>query len=182
MSLNYSSHNNFNAGVDYTHYNSLFYQDFQDSRTDGMINDFTSDSKQKIDRIKVYADKSHEFAKDWSFNYGAEFTYATDYNMQKYNSRTETDMTGSNTDSNIKEYTYNAYAGFDKSFTETFSMSFSVIGEIGRASCRESMTTGLFILHLTLRMCLLPHISSSFHSLQINPIRIIGICRNRSDI
>ena len=129
MSLNYSSHNNFNAGVDYTHYNSLFYQDFQDSRTDGMINDFTSDSKQKIDRIKVYADKSHEFAKDWSFNYGAEFTYATDYNMQKYNSRTETDMTGSNTDSNIKEYTYNAYAGFDKSFTETFSMSFSVIGE-----------------------------------------------------
>ena len=129
ISLSYSSHNNFSAGMDYTHYNSLFYQDFQDSRTDGMINDFTSDSKQKIDRIKVYVDKSHEFAKDWSLNYGAEFSYATDYNMQKYNSRTETDMTGSNTDSSIKEYTYNAYAGFDKSFTEAFSMSFSVIGE-----------------------------------------------------
>lgn len=129
ISLSYSSHNNFSAGVDYTHYNSLFYQDFQDSRTDGVINDFTSDSKQKIDRIKVYVDKSHEFAKDWSLDYGAEFAYATDYNMQKYKSRTETDMTGLNTDSNIKEYTYNAYAGFDKSFTDAFSMSFSVIGE-----------------------------------------------------
>lgn len=129
ISLSFSSHDAFSAGVDYTRYNSLFYQDFQDTRTDGTINDFTSDSKQKIDRMKVYVDKSHEFAKDWSLNYGAEFTYTTDYNMQKYNSRTETDMTGSNTDSNIEEYTYNAYAGFDKSFTEAFSMSFSVIGE-----------------------------------------------------
>lgn len=129
ISLSYSSHNDFNAGVDYTHYNSKSYQDFLDNRTDGETNDFTSDSRQEIDRIKVYLDKSHELAKGWSLNYGAEFMYATDHNAQTYDSRTETDMTYLNTDSDIKEYTYNAYAGFDKSFTEAFSMSFSVVGE-----------------------------------------------------
>lgn len=129
VSLNYSSHGDFSAGVDYTHYNSLFYQDFQDSRTDGTISDFTSDSRQRIDRVKVYADKSHEFARGWSLNYGTSFMYAADYNMQKYHSRTETDMTGLNTDSNIKEYTYNLYAGFDKDFTDAFSMSLSAVGE-----------------------------------------------------
>ena len=88
-------------------------------------------------------------------------------------------MTGSNTDSNIKEYTYNAYAGFDKSFTETFSMSFSVIGEYYKLAKYDNWAV---YPTLDLTYVLLPHISSSFHSLQINPIRIIGICRNRSDI
>lgn len=160
ISINYSSHNNYNVGVDYTHYNSLFNQDFQDNRIDGMINDFISDSKQKIDRIKVYADKSHEFANGWSFNYGAEFMYATDYNMQKYNSRTETDMTELNTDSNIKEYTYNAYAGFDKSFTETFSMSFSVIGEYYKLAKYDN-----WAVYPTLDLTYVP---SSSHILQLS--------------
>ena len=55
--------------------------------------------------------------------------YASDYNMQKYASRTETDMSGSNTDSRIKEYTYNVNAGFDKKLTGKLSMSFSIAGE-----------------------------------------------------
>ena len=129
ISLNYSSHNNVSAGMDYTHYKSFFNQDFQDNRTDGVVNDFTSDSEQRIDRVKVYANKNCAPVKGWVFNYGAEFMYASDYNMQKYASRTETDMSGSNTDSRIKEYTYNVNAGFDKKLTGKLSMSFSIAGE-----------------------------------------------------
>lgn len=129
INLDYTSHTGLSLGIDYTHFKSLFFQDFQDRKADETINSFTSDSQQKIDRLKIYADKSHEFADGWSLNYGGELMYAMDYNFQKYNSKTGTDMTGLNTESHIKEYTANAYAGFDKSFSQKLSMSFSVTGE-----------------------------------------------------
>lgn len=129
VSLNYTSHTNFNLGIDYTYFKSLFFQDFRDRKTDETLNSFTSNSKQEIDRLKIYADKSHELANGWLLNYGTELMYATDYNMQKYNSTAETDMAGLNTESHIKEYTANVYTGFDKSFSPKLSMSFSVAGE-----------------------------------------------------
>lgn len=127
ISVSYAAHNDLNIGADYTYYKSLFYQNFKDTKADETVTSFTSDSRQKIDRIKLYADKSLELPKDWSLNYGGEFMYAANHNMQKYNP--EADMADLNSDSNIKEYTYNIYAGFDKSFSEKFSISLSAIGE-----------------------------------------------------
>jgi len=134
IDLNYLSGFGLSAGASYTYYNAPSTTDFQDTDNAGDRTDWISKSGQRINRFKFYLDQSHSLPKDWSLNYGAEFSYVNDHDYQKYTSNDGTDLSGSNTDSRINEYTYNLYAGFEKNFGKKFSMSLSMSGEYYKRS------------------------------------------------
>ena len=120
----YASGFGLSAGADYTYYLNENTQDFTDTEGDGTA--FMSGSRQRIDRWKAYADQSHTLPKEWKLNYGASFTYVNDRNAQHYSLP---EMSGQNSESHISEYTYNLYAGFDKTFNPQWSLSASTAVE-----------------------------------------------------
>lgn len=129
MDLNYLSGAGLSAGANYTWYNSPSTTGFQNTGQEGEQTAWVSRAGQRINRIRLYADQSHSMPKDWKLNYGTEFSYVNDHDYQTYISTDGTDLSGSNTDSKINEYTYNLYAGFEKSFGKGFSMLLSLSGE-----------------------------------------------------
>lgn len=124
LSLSYSSGIGLSVGADYTFYKNNTIQDY----TDSYGKDFLANSKQQIDRLTAYADQSHTLG-SWNLNYGGKFSYASDHSTQFYESRGSEDLSGLDTDNTLKEYTYNLYAGFDKSFSEKLSVSASLTSE-----------------------------------------------------
>ena len=129
VALSYASGFGLKAGADYTCYSDKSTQDFADTDGNGEKTAFVSDSEQRIDRWKLYADQSHALPEDWTLNYGISFTYVNDRNTQYYNLP---EMSQENTNSRIDEYTYNIYAGFDKSFSPQWSFSASAALEYYR--------------------------------------------------
>jgi hypothetical protein len=134
IDLNYLSGFGLSAGASYTWYNAPSTTGFQDTDQEGEQTAWISGAGQRINRIRLYLDQSHSLQKDWKLNYGTEFFYVKDHDYQKYTSLDGTDLSGSNTDSKIDEYTYNLYAGFEKSFSKRFSMSLSLSGEYYKRS------------------------------------------------
>jgi len=126
--LSYSSGFGLSAGIDYTFYKNHSTQNYKESMT-GKENAFDAMTKQDINRLSVYADQSHSLASDWKLNYGAKFMYASDKSSQVYKSSLKKDISDSDSYSRLREYTYNLYAGFEKSFSEKLSASFSLTGE-----------------------------------------------------
>lgn len=122
--LNYTSGFGLSAGADYTYYKDESTQDFTDTEAEPSA--FRSDSHQRIDRWKVYADQSHSLAKGWTLNYGTAFTYVNNRNSQRYDLP---EMSGMDSESRIDEYTYNVYAGFDKAFSPQWNLSASAAVE-----------------------------------------------------
>lgn len=134
LDLNYSSGSGLSAGASYTWYHSPSTTTFQNTDQDGEQTDWISGAGQRINRIRLYADQSHSLPEGWKLNYGTEFSYVRDHDYQTYTSTDGTDLSGSNTDSRINEYTYNLYAGFEKSFSQRFSMSLALNGEYYKRS------------------------------------------------
>lgn len=128
IGLDYASGFGLSTGVNYTYYRSSSTQDFEDNNQ-GTLTRFGADSRQKIDRWQVYADQTHNLPGDWTLNYGTSFAFANDHNTQFYTPHDGTDMSGSNTNSRIKEYTFNFYGGIVKSFNPKLTLSLSVAGE-----------------------------------------------------
>lgn len=124
LSLHYSTGIGLSLGADYTFYLNNQIQDYKDSYG----KDFLAHSKQQIDRLTAYADQSHTLD-SWTLNYGGKFAYASDHSKQYYESRGSEELSGLDTDNTLNEYTYNLYAGFDKSFSEKLSVSASLTGE-----------------------------------------------------
>ncbi len=124
VGVHYKSGAGTGVGVDYTFYKENTAQDYVDNTE----RDFMAYSKQQIDRLTAYVDQSHTLG-SWSLNYGGKFSYASDHSSQYYESRSSEDLSGLDTDNTLKEYTYDLYAGFDKSFSEQLSVSASLTGE-----------------------------------------------------
>lgn len=129
LSVDYSSDFGFTTGVNYTYYQSNFKQKFENKDNKDVLTLFDADARQKINRWKVYVDQSHNLFQEWTLNYGTSFMYANDHNTQFYTPKDGVDRSDQNSNSRIKEYTYNLYAGINKSFDEKFSISLSVAGE-----------------------------------------------------
>jgi len=125
--LNYSSGFGLKTGIEYTSYRDRTSQHFIENK-ENKENDFIANSKQSIDRYRIFADQSHSIG-TWTLNYGAQYQYATDHSSQNYHSRTGQDMSASNMDSKLKEYTGNFYAGFEKTIENNLSLSTSFTGE-----------------------------------------------------
>lgn len=120
----YKSGIGFSTGFDYTCYDNKSVQDFSDKET----RNFLSFSHQQIDRLSVYADQTHTL-KTWKLNYGGKFSFASDHSSQTYEPRNGEDLSSLNTDNTLKEYTYDLYAGLEKSFSDKLSVSASLTGE-----------------------------------------------------
>ncbi|MBP1617940.1 MAG: hypothetical protein H6Q14_1767 [Bacteroidetes bacterium] len=128
LAMNYTSGFGLSVGTDYTSYKKHSGQDYEEKLT-GKETAFTATSKQDINRLTLNADQSHILANKWTLNYGANFIYASDKSSQVYYSDKGKDLSSSNTQSALNEYTYQAYAGFSKEFSESFSLKASFTGE-----------------------------------------------------
>lgn len=125
--LNYTSGRGLKIGLEYTYYKDRTSQHFI-----GVIeskgNDFVTNSLQRINKYRLFVDQTHSFG-TWTLNYGAQYIYAKDHSSQKYHSLMGMEMSTSNMDSKLKEYTGNAYIGFEKTFCDKLSLSASITGE-----------------------------------------------------
>ncbi len=128
LDLSYTFASGLRAGVNYTYYDSQSTQNFDETGINNG-NGFISDFEQKVDRTKLYIDKSQGLPKNWRLDYGTSFLYAKDRNYQHYNPIGNPELPLVNTNSTLEEYTGNLYAGLGKSFTQQFSMNFSLAGE-----------------------------------------------------
>lgn len=131
INLDYTAAFGLNVGLDYTHFNSPSTQDFtNDLNTEKQH--FLVDEKQTIDRWNVYAGQNHELPRGWGLNYGINFTFAQEKSEQLYHLDPGTDLSVSNTDTHMREETYNFYAGTEKSFNDQLSMYLSLAEEYYR--------------------------------------------------
>lgn len=128
VELSYTSKFGLDAGANYTFYKSHTTQTYKESMI-GKEDAFNAQTKQNINRLSAYIDQTHSLPSEWQLNYGGEFMYASDNNSQTYQSRTNKDLSGSDSHSRLKEYTYNLYGGFEKTFTDKFALTFSLTGE-----------------------------------------------------
>lgn len=126
--VNYTSGFGLKTGADYTFFQSHTTQYYEEMMT-GKENQFEAYSKQDINRLSMYADQKFALGKNWTLNFGGRFMYASDRSSQRYHSLSGKDMTTSDSESNLDEYTYDFYAGFAKSFSEKLSLSASLTGE-----------------------------------------------------
>lgn len=131
VNLDYTAAFGLNVGLDYTHFNSPSTQDFTNYLNTGEQHFFV-DERQTIDRWNVYAGQNHDLPQGWGLNYGINFTFAREKSGQLYQLDAGTDLPVTNTDTHMREETYNFYAGTEKSFNDQLSMSLSLAGEYYR--------------------------------------------------
>lgn len=131
VNLDYTAAFGLNVGLDYTHFNSPSTQDFTNYLNTGEQH-FLVDERQTIDRWNVYAGQNHDLPQGWELNYGINFTFAREKSGQLYQLDAGTDLAVTNTDTHMREKTYNFYAGTEKSFNNQLSMSLSLAGEYYR--------------------------------------------------
>lgn len=131
VNLDYTAAFGLNVGLDYTHFNSPSTQDFT-NYLNTREQHFLVDERQTIDRWNVYAGQNHDLPQGWGLNYGINFTFAREKSGQLYQLDAGTDLPVTNTDTHMREETYNFYAGTEKSFNNQLSMSLSLAGEYYR--------------------------------------------------
>ena len=131
VNLDYTAAFGLNVGLDYTHFNSPSTQDFTNYLNAGKQH-FLVDERQTIDRWNVYAGQNHDLPQGWGLNYGINFTFAREKSGQLYQLDAGTNLPVTNTDTHMREETYNFYAGTEKSFNNQLSMSLSLAGEYYR--------------------------------------------------
>lgn len=131
VNLDYTAAFGLNVGLDYTHFNSPSTQDFTNYLNAGKQH-FLVDERQTIDRWNVYAGQNHDLPQGWGLNYGINFTFAREKSGQLYQLDAGTDLPVTNTDTHMREETYNFYAGTEKSFNDQLSISLSLAGEYYR--------------------------------------------------
>ena len=128
IAAGYNSGFGLDAGIDYTSFNNYGTQHYTEAMQ-GKENAFDAKTEQSIDRLSIYADQTNSLGSGWELNYGAKFMRASGKSSQTYQSLTGMDLSGSNSFSNQKEYTYNFYSGFGKSFSEKLSLTMALAGE-----------------------------------------------------
>lgn len=131
VNLDYTAAFGLNVGLDYTHFNSPSTQDFT-NYLNARKQHFLVDERQTIDRWNVYAGQNHDLPQGWGLNYGINFTFAREKSGQLYQLDAGTDLPVTNTDTHMREETYNFYVGTEKSFNNQLSMSLSLAGEYYR--------------------------------------------------
>lgn len=131
VNLDYTAAFGLNVGLDYTHFNSPSTQDFTNYLNTEKQH-FLVDERQTIDRWNVYAGQNHDLPQGWELNYGINFTFAREKSGQLYQLDAGTDLPVTNTDTHMREETYNFYAGTETSFNNQLSMSLSLAGEYYR--------------------------------------------------
>ena len=106
FTLDYTARWGMNIGVDYTCYSYPSVQEFSNRIGEDEQN-FSADSRQRINRWNVYAGQTHVLPQDWSLNYGINFSFANDESSQFYHAQEGGDMSSLNSETKLDERTYN---------------------------------------------------------------------------
>ncbi len=114
--LDYSAPFGFQAGAEYTYYNSPDEQWLKSGLVEGVCD---IASKQRIDKWNVYLKQEHDLGKNWKLNYGANFTTTRDKSSQE--------GSGSNKNSAQTEDQVGVYVGTSTSFGRKLAMEASLM-------------------------------------------------------
>lgn len=128
LNLVYVFNKKLSLGVDYTYYNDKTNENYSEKRIDKEAA-FLSLANQTLNRIKVSVDHAVDLADKLAFNYGAKMQYNKDHSFQRYSNIQGNTLGMSNKDTKQEEYTYSAYIGINKQFSEELSGSVSLTGE-----------------------------------------------------
>lgn len=128
--LRYTSTFGLDLTVDYTRYRTASHTTLDNRYADGSTTRFDIEAGQRVDRFDLTLDRQHVLDGRWSLNYGAAFGLADDSDLQRY-ALLAGEIAPSDTDSHLREYTGDLYAGFTKQFG-TGSFSLSAAGEYYR--------------------------------------------------
>ncbi len=136
ISLRYNQSANFDIGIDYTNYSTNNLSKLTNNYTDDTFTSFDARSSQKVARLNAFIDKDHQLKNNWGINYGANLSWAEDKDTQNYS-----DIVGNldptNTNSKLKEWIGELYAGFNKQLKKG-SLSVSLAGEYYNLQGKES--------------------------------------------
>lgn len=128
FNLSYNSSFGFKAGGSYTYYEEDRNQSLYSGDSDAVVS--SSSNYQRINRLRLYADQTHEISK-WHLSYGVEYSYVDDYSRQTFSVSDADGFYG-----RLTEHTADAYIGIQHSFPWGLSFNASAKGEfynVGKA-------------------------------------------------
>lgn len=128
--LDYSTPFGLKAGTELTYYRSPSDQLLHSRMQDEQLDFYTEDC-QRINRWKFFLAQEHDLKHGWGLNYGIVYTTSLDNSYQYYyDPETGEQLDSSSTISDMKsrrrEQTLNIYAGFNKSFSDKFTLDASL--------------------------------------------------------
>lgn len=144
LKVEYNSHTSFVAGADYTFYKDPTQQFFVNAPENLTEETFKTDSKQQVNKVMLFANKTHTLPKEWTLNYGTNLSYSALDNLFNYFMPVDGTYIldpASSSFGTQKEYVANAFTSVTKSFTEKFSAQASLSLEYYRATNRSRQHT-----------------------------------------
>lgn len=132
LHLQYDGHQDLSVGADYTHYKNPGNQYFIDKRADTIISELSNPTRQRVDKISLFANHTVGFGNGWKMNYGLSGDFSSSSNSIDYlyhhgNLRDYSETT------NQKEYSASLFADLSKSFGDNLSASLALKGEYYKA-------------------------------------------------
>lgn len=131
--IDYKSHKNLSAGMDYTFSRDKDIQqltNFSPGEKDETLNTLF---RQKVNRVNFYLNNSHTLAGDWQLNYGVEASFSDTYNEsgQTLDGTTDTDGTFR---LRQRDYAASGFVGFTKRFGKKITLDASLSLEYYKAA------------------------------------------------
>lgn len=130
VKADYRSHFGLVTGIDYTNYDDKSEQQLShtnlmhSSRSD----QYSTDSRQKISRLFMYANQKHVLSGNWQLNYGLNYSHTVTDNRSDgmHNDTIHPSSTFTNCQ---KENIWNVFFGGSKTFSQQFSLQASIAVE-----------------------------------------------------
>ncbi len=127
ISIDFSHGENVKMGMDYTHYQSDYTQNFNNLDSLNSTSSFQAKSRQRVNKLNAYADFVTPIDSVSQLVYGGKLSYATDKNYQHYFSQKIYDIPDDY--SKVTEQIYDLYVGLRHSFGTKLSTEFTMNGE-----------------------------------------------------
>jgi hypothetical protein len=130
LKLQYSSHANVKAGVDYTYYNDPSVQTFTESETSSETK-FETNSGQSIHKGLFFVNATGSLS-GWKFDYGVNSTFSYNKNSYSYKQLIDGNFkpdTVDIKDTKVEEFTATPFVNVTKALTEKLNLQIGIKGE-----------------------------------------------------
>ncbi|MFT4221773.1 outer membrane beta-barrel protein [Dysgonomonas sp.] len=131
--VEYNSHKEFKAGIDYTFFNDPATEKYYDSNGSVAQTSFKTSTEQRINSLKLFANHAITVSKEWKLSYGGNFSYSKNNNRYDYYKNPENVIVDSINNTKQKEQSASIFAGLSKTFGK-LSAQASISGNYFRAS------------------------------------------------
>ncbi|NDV82621.1 outer membrane beta-barrel protein [Bacteroides sp. 51] len=130
IKMDYRASFGLSAGAEMTYYDSPGNQELHSILNDEEI-DARYENEQRINKWRFYLTQEHTLKNNWGLNYGINYTTAVDNSFQNYyDFETGELQPDKSMTARRKEYTWNGFVGFTKSFGEKVSLDASLAAEL----------------------------------------------------